>query len=130
MIYIDTSALVKLIIEEPESIALSEWLSRKSELPKVTSDLARIELIRVCKRVDDSLTPFAKLLLSGISTIPISSDILNIASELMPHELRSFDAIHLASAISIGSVLSDFVAYDSRLCSAAVHLGLSVSSPI
>ncbi|KJF16809.1 type II toxin-antitoxin system VapC family toxin [Acidithrix ferrooxidans] len=129
MIYLDTSALVKLVIDEEESVALIDWLGINADALKVTSQLAHVELIRACNRLDDTLTPFARSLLSGIGSIPITSNVLNIASDLKPYELRSLDSIHLASAISIGSSLSYFVAYDLRLCAAAGEAGFSVESP-
>jgi len=55
MIYIDTSALVKLLFEEPESSALTDWLNLKNETPKVSSDLSTVELLRTCRRIDESL---------------------------------------------------------------------------
>lgn len=129
MIYIDTSALVKLLFDEPESSALMDWLSRKSEIPKVSSDLSTVELLRTCQRIDESLVEDARRLLDGVDLVPIDHVIVELAAILFPRELRSLDAVHLASAISLIEDLTDFVAYDVRLCSAAAKAGLPVVSP-
>ncbi len=129
MIYIDTSALVKLLFEEPESTALANWLIEQYETPKVSSDLAIVELLRTCHRVDETLVPDARQLLEGIDLVPISRAIIETAASLTPCKLRSLDAIHLASALSLAEDLTDFAAYDLRLCSAAADAGLPVVSP-
>jgi predicted nucleic acid-binding protein len=129
MIYIDTSALVKLLFDEPESSALTDWLILKNEIPKVSSDLSTVELLRTCQRIDESLVDDARRLLDGIDLVPIDHVIVEQAAILIPRELRSLDAIHLASALSLNEDLTDFVAYDDRLCSAAAKAGLPVVSP-
>ncbi len=129
MIYIDTSALVKLLFEEPESSALSNWLTEQYETSKISSDLATVELLRTCHRIDESLVRDARRLLDGIDLVPISHEIVEEAAILNPHKLRSLDAIHLASALSLSEDLAGFVAYDARLCSAATDAGLRVVSP-
>ncbi len=129
MIYIDTSALVKLLFEEPESLALTEWLTTRADVPKVSSDLSTVELLCTCKRIDDGALDDARLLLGGIDLLPLDHVVVEQAAAISPRELRSLDAIHLASAISLRTDLTDFVAYDSRLCSAATAAGLLVISP-
>ena len=129
MIYIDTSALVKLLFDEPESTALTDWLTQNIEIPKVSSDLSAVELLRTCQRIDGSLVDDVRRLLDGVDLLPIDHVIVERAAVLAPRELRSLDAIHLASALSIIEDLTDFVAYDIRLCSAAKQVGLPVVSP-
>ncbi len=129
MIYIDTSALVKLLFDEPESSALADWLSLRDDIPKVTSDLSTVELLRTCQRVDESAFNDAKQLLSGVDLVPTDHGIIEQAAILIPCEQRSLDAIHLASALSLNEDLTNFVAYDDRLCSAAEVAGLPVVSP-
>src|SRR5487761_2494616 len=101
MIYIDTSALVKLLFDEPESSALTDWLTRKNEIPKVSSDLSTVELLRTCQRIDESLVDDARRLLDGVDLVPIDHVIVEQAANMIPYELRSLDAIHLASALSL-----------------------------
>ena len=129
MIYFDTSALVKLVFDEAESAALAEWLTLRADVPKVSSDLSTIELLRTCRRVDEGAVEGAVLLLGGIDLLPIDRAIVEKAATLIPTELRSLDAIHLASALSVKTNLTALVAYDVRLCSAAAEAGIEVVSP-
>ena len=129
MIYIDTSALVKLLFDEPESTALTNWLSSKTDVPKVSSDLSTVELFRTCRRINESIIDDARRLLDGIDLVPIDHVVVEQAATMVPLELRSLDAIQLASALSLKEDLTDFVAYDARLCSAATRAGLLVISP-
>ncbi len=129
MIYIDTSALVKLLFDEPESAALTDWLTQKSETPKVSSDLSTVELLRTCQRIDGSSVDDARRLLHGVDLLPIDHVIVERAAVLAPRELCSLDAIHLASALSLIEDITDFVAYGVRLCAAAEQVSLPVVSP-
>jgi predicted nucleic acid-binding protein len=129
VIYFDTSALVKLVFDETESAALAEWLTVRADVPKVSSDLSTIELLRTCRRVDEDAVEGANLLLGGIDLLPMDRAIVEKAATLVPTELRSLDAIHLASALSVKANLTALVAYDVRLCSAAAQAGLEVVSP-
>lgn len=129
MIYFDTSALVKLVFDEAESAALAEWLTLRADVPKVSSDLSTIELLRTCRRVDEGAVEGANLLLGGIDLLPMDRAIVEKAASLVPTELRSLDAIHLASALSVKTSLTALVAYDVRLCAAAADAGIEVVSP-
>lgn len=129
MIYLDTSALVKLVFEEDESSALAEWVTERVEVPKISSDLSIVELLRTCRRFDETALSAATLLLEGIDMLPVGRSIIEQAATVSPNELRSLDAIHLASALSVKDHLIAFVAYDSRLCTAALQAGIVVESP-
>jgi len=129
MIYFDTSALVKLVFDEVESAALTHWLTQRADVPKVSSDLSTIELLRTCRRIDEGAIEGANLLLGGIDLLPMDRAIVERAASLVPTELRSLDAIHLASALSVKTSLTALVAYDVRLCSAAADAGIEVVSP-
>jgi predicted nucleic acid-binding protein len=120
---------VKLVFEEDESAALAEWVSERVEIPKISSDLSIVELLRTCRRIDDAAVDTAALLLEGIDLLPVGRSVIEQAAAVSPSELRSLDAIHLASALSVKDHLIAFVAYDSRLCSAALHAGIVVESP-
>jgi uncharacterized protein len=95
----------------------------------VTSELAETELRRVALRAggEDAL-PFSEDVLAKVSTVPITAAILRRAGVLPPPTLRSLDAIHLATAISLEAV-AEFVCYDGRLSEAAAAAGFTVGSP-
>ncbi|MGH9100323.1 MAG: type II toxin-antitoxin system VapC family toxin [Acidimicrobiales bacterium] len=129
MIYLDTSALVKLVFEEAESTALLDWVEQRTELPKLTSAVAAIELVRTCRRLAAAAVPAARLLLRGLDLIPLSEEVAEAAALCDPAELRTLDAIHLSSALALGDGVSAFVAYDRKLGAAARDAGLAVVSP-
>jgi predicted nucleic acid-binding protein len=129
VIYLDTSALVKLVFEEDESAALAEWVAERVEVPKISSEVSIVELLRTCRRIDEAAVATASLLFGGIDLLAVDRSVIDQAATVPPNELRSLDAIHLASALSVKVHLTAFVAYDSRLCSAALQAGLTVESP-
>lgn len=129
MIYLDSSALLKLLHQEAESLALGAWLSERSASPIVSSALAKVEVIRACRRVDADALPAATALLAGLDIIPMTAAVIDEAADVGGTMLRSLDAIHLASALSIRTSLSAFVAYDLRLGDAAAAAGLELAMP-
>jgi predicted nucleic acid-binding protein len=130
MLYIDTSALVKLIRREPESDALADWLDARYPEPWVSSTLIEIELPRALRRTDPGLLPDVPGLVARIARYEID-DVVRAAGAAYPDPaLRSLDAIHLATARSVfGTQLSAFVTYDERQRAAARGLGLPVENP-
>jgi predicted nucleic acid-binding protein len=118
MIYLDSSALLKLLFEEAESAALAPWLSEQTGTPMVTSELAKVEVVRAARRLDADVVPTARVLMSQLDLIPLNSGLLNAADVGEPL-LRTLGAIHLASALSIQADLTAFVAYDIQLVAAA-----------
>lgn len=130
MIYLDTSALLKLVFAEDESAALRHWLgAARAGTPLTSSDLTRVEVLRACHRVDVAHLPLAQTVLAQLDLVPLGRDLLDAAAELPGRHLRSLDALHLATAISLGNALDVFVAYDARLLDAARDAGLPVTSP-
>lgn len=129
MIYLDTSALVKLVFEEAESDALEQWLAERQDVPKITSELSTIELVRTCRRRDESAVIGARQVLVGLNLLPMTVDVIEKASLVGPAELRSLDAVHLASAMSVSEAVTAFVVYESRLGAAAGDAGLAVAAP-
>jgi len=129
VIYLDPSALLKLLHEEPESAALSNWLSAHAASPMVSSELAKVEVLRACRRVNPDALPAARTLLAQLDLIPLTSDLIDDAADIGEVTLRSLDAIHLASALSIRSDMASFIAYDVRLGDAAVAVGLELLRP-
>lgn len=128
MIYLDSSAIVKLVLPEPESDALRDFLA--SDEDHVSSGLAQLEVQRTVRRVDDTedRRRTAKRVLARVSLIKIDGPILAQAASLDPPGLRSLDAIHLATALSLDR-LDALVTYDRRLRDAASDAGLATASP-
>jgi predicted nucleic acid-binding protein len=127
MIYIDTSAMLKLVHPEPESGALRAWLaSHPGDL--VSSALIRTEARRALLRNDPGALPELPAILSVIAQIPVSETVLDSAAMFPDLLLCSLDAIHLASAQSITAVTA-VLAYDKHLIDAARNAGLAVASP-
>ncbi len=125
---VDSSAIVKLIVDEPKSKSFGTWLKNcKHDL--FVSEIAHTEVARAITRVDASLHGQLKAVLERFGTIRVSSQILTIAGVLRPTNLRTLDAIHLASCLILGDDLKGFVTYDSAQADAASHNGITVLAP-
>ncbi len=128
MLYLDSSALVKLVVHEPESAALRDFLTTQGQRC-VTSALARVEVVRAVAEQGDPVLALAALVLSRCDQVAVTVDLLDRAARLPPPALRSLDAIHLASASRLQPGLTSVVAYDRRLLTAADEFGLPTTSP-
>lgn len=126
-IYVDSSALVKLAVREPESVALRQYLRRHR--PLVSSALARTEVTRALLPLGPEAVQRGREVLARVDLLRINDRVLDAAGLLEPSELRSLDAIHLASAEQLGSDLRGFVTYDARLATAAAGRGIQVIRP-
>ncbi|MBA2472912.1 MAG: VapC toxin family PIN domain ribonuclease [Pseudonocardiales bacterium] len=129
MIYLDTSAFVKLVWAEPESDALSRFLTERSATPLVSSVLLTVETRRAVQREDPSALARADLLLTRIGRIGMTASVVESASRLPDRSLRSLDAIHLATALMLRDDLDVIVTYDRRLAAAAEAHNLPVDLP-
>lgn len=129
MIYLDTSATVKLVAAEEESAALIDWLNAHSDESLATSAVGHIELIRAAARIGPNAVALARDVASTIDTLVLTDAIASAAATTSPTELRTLDAIHLATAHIHRKALSAFCAYDRRLLSAAQSQGLPIVSP-
>ena len=129
MIYLDSSALVKLAMTEPESAALARWLAEHADQPLVSSALYRAEVPRTVWRAEPGALPRSYKLIKRIARIALSADVLDNSATLPPQELSPAQAIHLASALAVKRDLTAFVAYDEDLLAAAKDAGLPVTSP-
>ncbi len=125
--YLDSSALIKLVIPEPESERLRAELA--SWRRHATSALARTEVVRAAARVDAAARERARRIVQAVSLIAVTDGILDRAAELEPPALRPLDALHLASALSLEGALGPVVTYDVRLAEAASAAGLDVVAP-
>jgi len=126
--YFDSSALVKLVVPATHSAALHRWWARASGRA-VASEVARTELVRTVRRMAPEAEQGCRDLLDTVFLRTVTAEILDSASRLEPVALRSLDAIHLASALDLGSDLEGFVTYDERLAAAARRYGVTVVSP-
>ncbi|GAB3358036.1 type II toxin-antitoxin system VapC family toxin [Modestobacter lapidis] len=129
MIAFDTSALVKLVLAEAESDVLDDWVTARPGQPWVASDLCRVEVIRAVARSSPGAVTGARQLLAGLDLVPLSQTLLDRAADLAPPSVRSLDAIHLATASTLGAALEAFVVYDHRLADAARAAGLPTAAP-
>jgi predicted nucleic acid-binding protein len=126
-IYLDASAIVKLIVGEPESAALIASLD--PEARHVTSRIATVEVMRAAARHGGVDVSRVLAVLDALDMIELSEDVAVRAGSITPANLRALDAIHLASAIGIRRELTSFIAYDGRLVAAATAHALPVGSP-
>lgn len=127
-LYLDSSALVKLIRSGRESTALGQTV-REHEAVLTSSELAEIELIRAVRHRVPNLVEAAEGLLDRMVLLPITRPIRIRAKTLRPTAVRSLDAIHLATALEIAPRLGGLVTYDQRMIEAAESLGLPTTSP-
>ena len=127
MIYLDSSALVKLALTEPESAALARWLADGRE-PLVSSALHRAEVPRaVWRRARRAAAQLPRDQADRAGHV--DADVLDNSATLPPQDLSPALAIHLASALALKGQTTAFVAYDDRLLAAATDIGLPVASP-
>ena len=126
--YVDTSALVKLVVAESETAALRSWLAT-DDRDLAACDLVRTELMRAVRRSVPDRVLQARAVLDSIILVEVGTTVFEEAGRLEPSLLRSLDAIHLAAALDLGDELEGLVTYDDRLASAAESNGVIVVSP-
>lgn len=160
MIYLDTSAMVKLVVREHESEALIDWINdltdsefvesvqqgaRPTRTDCCTAEIGRIELLRAALRVGDAAQPIggigeaataepdavvaARRILERVDVLLMTPQISALAETVAPADLRTLDAVHLATVLANQSVVSTVCAYDHRLIEACTHHGIEVVSP-
>ena len=126
--YLDSSAIVKLTVQEPETSALEHWVLDRDAL--ISSEIAAIELTRAVARVGrNKLLTHVEAVLDAIFLASVTPAIRHAAGVLAPSSLRTLDAIHIATAASLGLPNLEFVTYDDRQADAARDAGLRVSQP-
>jgi predicted nucleic acid-binding protein len=125
--YLDASAIVKLVVREPESPALETWLERGTD-SFVSCALVRTEVVRALLPEGLAAIRRARRLFDRLDLIMIDDELLDLAADL-EKPLRSLDAIHVAAAMELGDQLEALVTYDAQMARAAESLGLPVLAP-
>jgi len=125
--YLDTSAYVKLPLREPEEDALRAEMAEWDGY--VSSALLGVEAIRACSRHKVGYAQDAREWLAGVALLPLDDTLLDEAASLQPTGLRSLDALHLATALSVRDEIGAFLTYDERLAEAATLHDLPLVQP-
>jgi predicted nucleic acid-binding protein len=142
VIYLDSCALLKLVHPEAETEALRRFLKNRIRTPKVSSAIARAELVRAVRRANcdaagkvrkasllDAELDQSRQLIATLRLIDVSKPVLVDAGMVAGPLLRTLDALHLVAATRLGAGLSVLVTYDKRLAAAAEDTGLPVTAP-
>jgi predicted nucleic acid-binding protein len=126
-LYLDTSAVGRLLLGEPEAPAIIDALGRFDQ--HVASRLMRLELRRLALR--HNRLADADQLLAGVALVPLDEGILAAAETVPPHGLATLDSIHLTTALRLAqaNLLEALMTYDTRLADAGQAHGLSVVVP-
>ena len=127
-VYLDSSALMKLVFEEHETDALEAFL--RDRPLRLSNSLARVEVMRAVRTVGDELVArHADDVLRAVELIAPDAGLLADAARLDPLTLRTLDAVHLATAVALMDDIDGMVVYDRRLAAAARDAGLEVFAP-
>jgi predicted nucleic acid-binding protein len=127
-IYLDSSAFVKLVVREPESLPLRAFLTARSPR-RVSSALLRTEAVRAIRHLGPEPLRSMRAALRRIDLVTVDDGLLDAAGLLEPRVLRTLDAIHLATALRLGADLDLVVTYDERMIEGARLLGLAAAAP-
>lgn len=125
--YLDSSAIVKLAIEERESGPLRRHLRRRG--PLTSSALARTEVLRALLDEGEAGLARGREVLGRLNLVRVNDRVLGAAGSLLLNDLRSLDAIHLATALQLAGDVRQLVTYDERMAQAARALGLRTAAP-
>lgn len=126
-VYLDSSAIVKLVVAEQESPALARYLRRRPL--RISSALARVEVARAVRPYGEAALTRAQQVLSAVDLLGLDDPLLDVAASLDGDHLRSLDAIHLAAALALGDDLAELVTYDRRMADHAATLSIAVAAP-
>ena len=127
-LYLDSSAFIKLVIEETDSVTARAYLAA-GPARRVSSALLRTESLRAVRHLGPDAMAAVREGLRRVDLIGIDDRILDTAGTVAPDVLRTLDAIHLASAMAIGDDLEVIVTYDDRMVDAARFIGLPTATP-
>ena len=127
-LYLDSSAFVKLLVEEAETVALRAFVAN-TIARRTSSALLRTESLRAVRHLGPDALATVREALRRVDLIGIDDRILDVAGTLEPQVLRTLDAIHLATALAVGDDLAAIVTYDEKMIDAARLMGLSTATP-
>jgi uncharacterized protein len=127
-LYLDSSAFVKVVIEEPESRALRAFLAGRHGA-RVSSALLRAEALRAVRHIGPEALSAVRAALQRVDLVDIDDRLLDAAGVLEPRVIRTLDAIHLATALALGGDLGTILTYDERMAEGARLLGLPATDP-
>jgi uncharacterized protein len=127
VIYLDASALVTYVIRHPNFAELQDFLYRRPDIPLATNTVGLVETVRNCDR-QGSFPNLMAQLLRDYDELQITAEIRDRAANL-PGRLKALDAIHVATAETLGEDLTFFVTYDRRMATVARSRRLPVASP-
>ena len=124
--YIDSSAILKFVFAEPERAALVKALTQ----PAISSELARLEVKRAVHRINPKDIALANQELTRINFVTISDQVLSTAEAFTANiSLATLDAIHVATALTLGSKIEGIITYDKQMIANAQNMGIRVLSP-
>ncbi|MBJ7603193.1 MAG: type II toxin-antitoxin system VapC family toxin [Candidatus Dormibacteraeota bacterium] len=129
MLYLDSSAIVKLVQQERESATLLAYLEQHAASALLASMLARVEVMRAAYFAGAAAVIRAANVLATFQQVAVHPQLLDDAGNLLPGRLRSLDAIHLATARLFAGQLVAVITYDRRLAEGARTLNLPVATP-
>ena len=124
-VYLDTSALGKVLLGEPGAAEVLTGLGAFAR--RVSSGLLRVELRRLALR--HGVLDAAQELLVGIALVPLDTVTLAAAETIEPRGIATLDAIHLATCVRLADALDAVMTYDARLARGVEHHGLPVLAP-
>ena len=127
-LYLDSSAFVKLVVEEEETAALRTFMA-STVARRASSALLRTESLRAVRHLGPDALATVREGLRRVDLIAIDDRILDVAGTLEPQVLRTLDAIHIATALAVGDDLEAIVTYDGRMIEAARLMGLATATP-
>lgn len=127
-LYLDSSAFVKLVVEERETAAVRTYLAERTAR-RVSSALLRTESLRAVRHLGPDALALVRDGLRRVDLIGIDDRILDAAGTLEPQVLRTLDAVHLATAVAVGDDLETIVTYDEWMVEAARLVGLPTATP-
>jgi uncharacterized protein len=128
-VYLDASAIVKLLVDEPGSAELAAYLDVRPLF--ITSRIAEVEVRRAVARLGEAISEPDRVdrVMAALALVELDASLAFAAWRRSPPALRTLDAVHLATALELEPDLEAFVTYDRLLAEAASAAGIAVVSP-